>query len=251
MCIRRDRDVLHAPSRIFVMETLLIPNMQVKEAPILAHSIAESLEAEIIYGRISGNTRLTEEIVCKMTGASRSPVREALRLLEKSGLAVREPRRSVRVSELTIEELDQLYICRIALETTAAKLAVKNATDFEIDAILQAHVTCEERLKNADIRGHFQANVEMSHRVFEAAHNKPLLRLLGTIHKQALRYRYFAYENSQLVREQSVANNALLISRFSKRDGPGAAFRTRKSIEKSYVAIRKCLVDNTNSDQDL
>lgn len=224
------------------MEILSIPNMRVEEPPILAHSIAANLETAIIYGDIAGGTRLTEEIVCKMTGFSRSPVREALRLLEKDGLAVREPRRGVRVSELSVEELDQLYVCRVALETTGAELAVRNGTDAEMEAIRQAHLTCKERLEEDDVRGHFQANVEMSHRIFEAAHNEPLLRLLGTIHKQALRYRYFAYKNSRLIRENSIETNSHFVELLAKRDGPGSAHRVRRSIESSHEVIRECLL---------
>lgn len=229
------------------MEILSIPNMRVEEPPLLAHSIAANLETAIIYGDISGGTRLTEEIVCKMTGSSRSPVREALRLLEKDGLAIREPRRGVRVSELTVTELDQLYVCRITLETAASELAVKNGTDADMCAIRDAHELCRQMLEKDDVRGHFKANVEMSHRIFEAAHNEPLLRLLGTIHKQALRYRFFAYENSRLIREKSVENNTHFVDLLIGRDGQGSAQCARRGIESSHKVIRECLIAEAGS----
>lgn len=232
----------------YKMEILSIPNMRVKEPPLLAQTIAANLETAIIYGDISGKTRLTEEIICQMTGSSRSPVREALRLLEKDGLVVREPRRGVRVSELTVGELDQLYLCRIALETMAAELAVKNSTEADMRAIRKSHELCQEKLKEDDVRGHFKANVEMSNLIFEAAHNEPLLRLLQTIHKQALRYRYLAYKVSRLIREKSVENNTYFVELLASRDGPAAAHRIHCSIESSHKVIRECLIAEAKSE---
>ena len=224
------------------MNVVTLPNMRVAEPQLLARSIAANLEAAIIHGELHGGMRLTEEIVCQMTGFSRSPIREALRLLESDGLVVREPRRGVRVSELTVEELDELYVCRIALESTAAALAVKHGTDAEIAAIREAHEECERRLPSPDAREHFAANVEMSNRLFAAAHNKPLTRLLGTINKQALRYRFMAYQSSLAVRQNSVQCNRELIACLARRDEEGAARMARTSSESSHQVIRECLL---------
>src|SRR5687767_10045350 len=108
-----------------------IPDIRIDEPELLARHVAAAMENAIVYGEFPDGYRLTEEIVCRKTGVSRSPIREAFRLLENDGLVVREPRRGVRVSELSVEELDQLYACRIALESTAAQLAAKHATAAE------------------------------------------------------------------------------------------------------------------------
>lgn len=229
------------------MNVVSLPNLRVEEPQLLARSIANNLETAIIHGELPGGMRLTEEIVCQKTGFSRSPIREALRLLENDGLLVREPRRGVRVSELTVEELDDLYVCRISLESTAAALAVKHASDEEISAIREAHLECERKLPPADAREHFAANVEMSNRLFAAAHNKPLSRLLGSIHKQALRYRFMAYETSRAVRRNSVKSNTELIACLARRDEEGAARMARISIECSHQVIRECLLARSQS----
>jgi DNA-binding GntR family transcriptional regulator len=126
---------------------------------------------------------------------------------------------------------------------TATELAAKNASDEEIAGISRAHEQCVRMLKAGDVLGHFRANVEMSEKIFQAAHNRPLLRLLGSIHKQALRYRYFAYRKSAAVRLNSVRYNADFVKALARRDGPEAAAKVRLSIETSHDIIRDCLLE--------
>ena len=151
---------------------------------VLAQSVVTSIENAIILGEIPGGARLTEKILSQRTGVSRSPIREALQILERDGLLQREPRRGVRVAELTVTDLDELYACRISLEVTAAQLAAKNATDGEIEAIQQCRLVCERKFRKNDILGHFQANVEISERILQAARNGMLLKLLGSIRER-------------------------------------------------------------------
>jgi DNA-binding GntR family transcriptional regulator len=187
--------------------------------------------------------RLTEALICQRTGVSRSPIREALQLLERDGLITREQRKGVRVAELTIDDLDELYACRISLEVTAASLGAKNATDAEIRRISESQAECEELYRKSDVVGHFRANVEMSQHIFEAAHNRALVRLLASIQKQALRYRYIAYQSSDAARKNSITTNAKLVDAFKRRDSEKAATLMRTGIESSHAFIRTCLIE--------
>lgn len=220
-----------------------LPTVQVEIPQIYARSVAPIIEEAIIYGELQDGARLTEEEICQKMGVSRSPVREALRLLERDGLVVREPRRGVRVSELTVTELDQLYVCRISLESMAARLAAQSATNKEIKAISAAHQACIKALDRDDIREHFRVNVEMSQKLFAASHNRPLIRLLGTIHKQALRYRFLAYKRSRIARENSVRANENLVKALLDRDEEKAAQMARASIEGTHEFIKQCLLE--------
>ncbi len=222
---------------------ITLPSVQVGVPDVYASTVGSIIESAIIYGDLPDGFRLTEEEICQKMGVSRSPIREALKLLERDGLLVREPRRGVRVSPLTVEELDQLYVCRLPLEATVAQLVVKHASDAEIAGIREAHRDCERALAADDMRAHFAANVEMSERLFQAAHNQTLLRLLETIHKQALRYRFLAYQKSRDVRINSVRCNTELVKAFMERDAEAAQTKARESIESSHDVIKAALVE--------
>src|SRR5882762_9944121 len=79
----------------------------------------------MIFGRLKSRERLTEEMVAERYGVSRSPVREALRLLERDGLVTREARRGIWVSPMSQRDFDEIYMCRIPLEGLVAKQAAE------------------------------------------------------------------------------------------------------------------------------
>lgn len=219
----------------------LIPDIIVEEPKLLAQSVAAELENAIVYGDLPEGYKLNEEVVVQKTGVSRSPVREALRLLERDGLVTREPRRGVRVSPLSVKELDELYLCRLPLELMAAQLSCQNGTDDELDEIRSAHERCVAMAAAGDIRNHFRSNVRMSQLIFEAGHNQTLIRLMTTIHKQALRYRYIAYQQSPETRATSVERNARLVEALLARDVETALDTMRENFNSAQQFIRQSL----------
>src|ERR1700738_2979996 len=86
----------------------------------LAVELAPFLEREIVTRRLEPGEKLVELELCARFGVSRSPMREALRLLEASLLVTRRPRYGVRVAPMTLENLDHVYACRAPLEALAA-----------------------------------------------------------------------------------------------------------------------------------
>ena len=90
---------------------------------VIPEELTEILQAEIIHGRLTPESRLTEEEIALRYGVSRSPVREALRNLEGEGLVVRAARRGIWVAPLSLHDLDEIYACRISLEGLAAEQA--------------------------------------------------------------------------------------------------------------------------------
>ena len=97
-------------------------------------------------------------------------------------------------------------------------------------------------LKAKDVLGHFLANVEMSQRIHEAAHDRSAAAAPRHDTQQALRYRYFAYRHSETARANSIRYNAEFVAALARRDAPEAAAKLRLSIEASHAIIRDCLL---------
>jgi DNA-binding GntR family transcriptional regulator len=113
-------------------------------APIVYRTIAEqiagSIRQAIAQGRIAPATRLLEVSLAREMRTSRAPVREALSLLEREGLVIKEPNRGVRVVELTEETVREVASLRGLLEGFAASLAAErlNASQFAaLDALVK------------------------------------------------------------------------------------------------------------------
>jgi DNA-binding GntR family transcriptional regulator len=92
----------------------------------IPEGLARRLEDEIISGRLEPLTRLIEEEVALRYGVSRSPVREALRLLERDGLVNRAARQGIWVAPMSLRDFDEVYTCRIPLEGIAAAQAARS-----------------------------------------------------------------------------------------------------------------------------
>ncbi len=109
----------------------------------LAEQVAGSIRAAIAEGRIPPSARLLEFALARELGTSRAPIREALGLLEREGLVIKEPNRGARVVELTEDMVREVGSLRALLESFAASLAAKRLTGLELaeleDLLAQMH----------------------------------------------------------------------------------------------------------------
>lgn len=100
-------------------------------------AVHERLRAAILHGEVEAGATISQGALASRFGAGRTPLREALRLLQREGLVISEPNRPVRIAALSAEDFEELYIMRIALEVVAIRITVPMLTsdDFaELEA---------------------------------------------------------------------------------------------------------------------
>ncbi len=210
---------------------------------VLAKELARFLQDQIVFGDIPPGTRLIEEEVVRRYNVSRSPVREAFRFLEQDGLLVRDPRRGVRVGLISVTDLDEIYACRIPLEGLAAEAAAKQRDDADLPLLESAMAELQAAFAEGNVRRYFEQNVRLSDRILLASGNATLRRLIGTIGKQALRYRYLAYFRSSSMMQLSVETNREIIEAIRHRRGRLARTLTEDLIQQSWQSIRATMVE--------
>jgi DNA-binding GntR family transcriptional regulator len=115
--------------------------------------VASFLRDGILTGRISPGERIRQEEVAERFGASRLPVREALRMLEAEGLTEHEPNKGARVPSLTMHELDVIYQMRERLEPLALAESLQHLSDADVERLHDVQARIEA---NTDI-GEFLA----------------------------------------------------------------------------------------------
>src|SRR5262245_27672557 len=104
----------------------------------LVDQLAASLQARILSGEIASGTRLRKEALADEFGLSRTPVREALRKLESTGLIELRPNRGALVRHPTAREIREAYEVRAELEGLAAQLAAARIQDAQLDRLREA-----------------------------------------------------------------------------------------------------------------
>ena len=98
----------------------------------LTSTIHDSLRVAIVSGRLAPNQRINQDAVARELGVSKTPVREALRWLERDGLVRLEPNRGAFVAEFTDRDLFEIYELRELLEPHAAAIACAVATRADV-----------------------------------------------------------------------------------------------------------------------
>ncbi len=102
---------------------------------VLSEHIADQLRQAIVTDQLKPGERIVEREIAKAMETSRGPVRDALLLLENEGLVVRYPHRGSFVTSLSIEDAEEIYSLRLALELLAVEYVVKRATPEQLDEL--------------------------------------------------------------------------------------------------------------------
>ncbi len=146
-----------------------------REEPSLHDEILTRLRDYIVEGNIPDGGRVPERELCAMFGISRTPLREALKVLAAEGLVDLLPNRGARVRQLSERELGELFDVMGGLEGLAGRLACENITDEEIAEIERLHYEMYGFYLRRDMHGYFQVNQSIHQKIVEASRNAALL----------------------------------------------------------------------------
>jgi len=151
----------------------------------MVHTI---LQQRILDGVLRPGERIDLDAIAQELAVSRTPVRTALRQLESEGLVTIYPHRAVMVSELSADDLEQMYAVRVHLETLAAQMAVPNMTDADLTAMRQIQKELGHVVDEANPASFAEKDRAFHLALYRAANNKFLSRLIDDLRKGSLRF---------------------------------------------------------------
>jgi DNA-binding GntR family transcriptional regulator len=163
-----------------------------REDQSLHDEILTRLRDHIVEGNIPDGSRVPERQLCEMLGISRTPLREALKVLASEGLVELLPNRGARVRQLSERDLAELFDVMGGLEALAGRLACENITDAEIAEIERLHYEMYGFYLHRDMHGYFRINQLIHHRIVEASRNTALLSAYANFAGRIRRVRYSA-----------------------------------------------------------
>lgn len=208
----------------------------------LPEQIAERVGNKIIAGSLKPGVRIQEQALANEFSVSRGPVREALRILEKDGLVKIEPRRGVQVTQLSVEEVSDIFEIRAGLLGVGAKLAAELGDRKNIERI-------DRLLKNldaafsADDVDQFVANAHMlSLLVAEASGNPRLADMIFSLAHQTLRYARLGLSTRER-RQQSLKNWHRLASAVKDGDSEVAKIAAERLVQDSKAKAVRLLTE--------
>jgi DNA-binding GntR family transcriptional regulator len=153
----------------------------------LPEQVAEIVGNAIIRGRLQPGDRVHEQELADRFVVSRGPVREALRILERDGLVQIQARRGARVTELAIDEVDEVFELRGALLSVAARrIALRG--DREVTAAIRSRVDALRSLARGDADDYVRAAHELNLMIADASNSRLLRSMFFSLAHRTLRY---------------------------------------------------------------
>jgi DNA-binding GntR family transcriptional regulator len=150
----------------------------------------EALRVFILSGELAPGERLVETQLAEQLSVSRTPIREALRQLQRETLLTADANGGLRIPTLSIDDAMQLYDCRIALEQLAVKESCANATDDEIQAIehwvIQAEALGSDILTPANCPQMLEVDYCFHRAIASSTQNRWLLSMLDQLFDQMM-----------------------------------------------------------------
>ena len=207
----------------------------------MSEIVRRAVEEKIIYGELMSGSRLFEEELVEQFNISRSPIREALKILEHDGLVLIEPRRGARVAQLSITDLNEVYATRVALESLAAAQAAEHCGEDEKERLYEDLRGLENAFATELPKEFFKANVAITNSIHEISRNKTLARLLRSIAKQSFRYRYLAYSMEPDLMKISVGSNSTLVEAIVANDSWLARSVMESILRQSWRRVVRIL----------
>ena len=147
------------------------------ERRALHEDVADRLRALITDGVLAPGSRLNERVLCESLGVSRTPLREAFKVLAAERLVELTPNRGATVVALSAGAIGELFELMSALEGLSGELAARRRTDAEVDAIGRLHEEMLAAYARRDLPAYYRANQAIHEAINRCARNAPLTEI--------------------------------------------------------------------------
>jgi DNA-binding GntR family transcriptional regulator len=213
-----------------------VSELELRERIRLVDEVAQLLRERIYSGAFPPGTKLRQEQLAEQLRVSRTPLREALRVLERDGLVHAEPGRSVRVVEADPCALVEAYRLREAVDGIAARLAAERATHEGIER-LQRHLAVQRgALDPWDAGTYTITNVEFHTMVMQMAGNRYIMSELPLVRMTSQVFTPVGLLPPERGRT-AVADHAEIVAAIAGRDGDRAEDRARHHIRQTILGL--------------
>ena len=212
--------------------------MKVIEKKTLHEEIANNLRELIMSGELQEGDKIKEDELCRSMGISKTPLREALRVLSVEGLIKLVPNRGSFVSTPTFEEIREMFDVMSVLEGICARAAAEKMSAKDLATLEKLHNKLEKNFKRRAQREYIRINNQYHSFVQELAGNRTLNQIVNGLRQKILLYRYQSLNLPERF-EQSIQEHRDLIEAFRKKDPKKVETLMRRHLKKQCDALEK------------
>jgi DNA-binding GntR family transcriptional regulator len=195
----------------------------------------------IVEGRLVPGERVNEAALCEQLGVSRTPLREALKILASEGLVDLLPRRGARVAAMGAEELGELFEVLSGLERTAAELAAARVAEEDLARLHRLQERIEQHHAARNRHDYSHDNHALHEAIVALSGNTVLKEVHERLMTRVRRARYMALL-SQERWDESVAEHADILAALEARDARRAGEMMHQHVARTGEVVRAALL---------
>lgn len=204
--------------------------------PTLHEELVERLREMIVEDRLKPGEKVPEKALCDSFGVSRTPLREALKVLAAEGFVTLLANRGARVTEVTRQELDKAFPVIAALEQLAGELACRRIDAEGLARIEARHDAMMKAYAARDRTAYFQANQDIHKALIEAAGNEILEAHHRLLAARVRRARFMANLSEERW-TQAIEEHEAMLDRLRARDAEGLGRVMKRHMLNKHAAL--------------
>ena len=199
--------------------------------------VFNTLREAILKGELQPGERLMELQLASKLGVSRTPIREAIRMLEQEGLAVTMPRKGAEVARMTLKDMEDVLEVREALDELAARIACAKINDEQLENLKSIRDEFKKSLDSGDVKKIAEEDVRFHDAIYEATDNAKLIALTNNIREQMYRYRveYLTDQNNYPI---LIAEHDAIVNALEQRDKEMVTAEMHTHVVNQAVAVK-------------
>lgn len=211
----------------------------------LHSELLERLRQMIVDGDLTPGSKVPEKSLCDRFAVSRTPLREALKVLASEGLVILTPNRGAMVSDLTFDDLEEVFPIMGALEALSGEMACAHISDEEVAEIRALHHQMVAHFEARERFEYFIVNQKIHERILVAARNETLAKLYRGLSGRVKRARYLA--NMSIARwTEAVEEHELILKALEERDGSALARILKDHLARKFEIVKDGLTSGRN-----
>jgi DNA-binding GntR family transcriptional regulator len=208
----------------------------------LYDELALLLREMIINGELKPGDKIAEQALCLRFGVSRTPLREALKVLTAEGLVHLSPNRGASVASITAQEVDELFPIMGALEALAGEIACARITARDLARLRKLHATMIKHFNRKEISPYLMLNQAIHEAIFEITGNASLIQLYKTILARTHAVR-FVVQRSPVRWQEATDDHERMMQALENRDGPALAAIMKEHLRNKAVMVHETLAE--------
>ncbi|WP_298972904.1 GntR family transcriptional regulator [uncultured Roseobacter sp.] len=216
--------------------------VELKPRQSLAMEAADNLREFIMLGRLAPGMPVRERDLAEAFGISRTPLKEALRILEAEGLIVYGPTRRPRVADPSLDEINDWLRVQGALEALAGELACAEATDAQLARIAEINTSIKEARDTDGQLEAFRMDMRFHEAIVAASGNEALAETHATYNARLWRVRFLS---SQRVASREATRNEHLeiVEALTARDATAARKALKNHLRTAETNIAAAIAE--------